>query len=318
MLSREAIIDTIPHALETLEVPGGLPQGKVRDFYVLPDSKRRVLIATDRLTVFDHMIGLVPYKGQVLNELSAWWFNHTADIVPNHFLGTPDPNVMIVREARPILLAMIVRGYITGITPTSLWWRYAAGEREIYGFTFPDGLKKNEALPEPIVTPTTKATIGHEDRVPIRDAVNSGYIDVQTWDRARTIALALYRRGQTIAAEGGLILVDSKYEFGFDVETGELMLIDELHTPDSSRYWRVNTYEERLRAGREPEILDRELARLWYAAQQPNEPGSASQDLIIQTSQNYQRVYEMITGETFQPAPYPPHERIEAALAEYA
>ena len=270
MLSRKTIIEAIPHALETLEVPGGLPQGKVRDFYVLPDGKRRVLIATDRLTVFDHMIGLVPYKGQVLNELSAWWFERTADIIPNHFLSLPDPNVTIAREARPILLAMIVRGYITGITPTSLWKRYAAGEREIYGLKFPDGLKKNQALPEPIVTPTTKATIGHENRVPVQDVVNSKYIDAQTWEKVQAVALALYQRGREIAARGGLILVDSKYEFGFDVKSGELLLIDEIHTPDSSRYWKVDTYEDRIKAGREPEILDRELVRLWYAAQHPN------------------------------------------------
>ncbi len=318
MLSRKTIIAAIPHALETLEVPGGLPQGKVRDFYVLPDGKRRVLIATDRLTVFDHMIGLVPYKGQVLNELSAWWFERTADIIPNHFLSLPDPNVTIAREARPILLAMIVRGYITGITPTSLWKRYAVGEREIYGLKFPEGLKKNQALPEPIVTPTTKATIGHEDRAPVQDVVNSKYIDAQTWEKVQAVALALYRRGREIAARGGLILVDSKYEFGFDVETGELLLIDEIHTPDSSRYWKADTYEDRIKAGREPEILDRELVRLWYAAQHPNHPDRASDDLIVETSQRYQQVYEMITGETFQPAPYPPHERIEAALAEYA
>ncbi|MEP7289101.1 MAG: phosphoribosylaminoimidazolesuccinocarboxamide synthase [Chloroflexota bacterium] len=318
MLSPEAIVEAIPQALDTLEVPGGMPSGKVRDFYVLPDGKRRVLITTDRLSVFDHMLGLVPYKGQVLNQLSAWWFERTTDIIPNHFLKMPDPNVTIAREARPILLAVIVRGYITGITPTSLWTRYEAGERNIYGLTFPDGLKKNQALPQLVVTPTTKSTVGHDDRAALSNAANSGYIDAKTWEQVQVAALALYQRGQEIAAQGGLILVDTKYEFGFDEESGALMLIDELHTPDSSRYWKADSYANRIEHEIEPEIFDRELVRLWYATQNPDQVREANQDLIVQTSQRYQQVYEMITGETFQPAPYPPHERIEAALAQYA
>jgi phosphoribosylaminoimidazole-succinocarboxamide synthase len=318
MLNPEAIIEAIPNALDTLEVPGGLPRGKVRDFYVLPDGKRRVLITTDRLIVFNRMIGLVPYKGQVLNQLSSWWFERTADVIPNHFISMPDPNVTIAREARPILLAVIVRGYITGITPTSLWTRYKAGEREIYGLKFPEGLKKNQALPQPIVTPTTKATVGHEDRLALSEVVNSKYIDAETWEKVQRAALALYARGQEIAARGGLILVDSKYEFGFDEETGELRLIDEIHTPDSSRFWKADTYADRFKQGREPENFDRELVRLWYVAQGGDESLQASQDLIVETSQRYQQVYEMITGRKFEPAPYPPHERIEKALAEHA
>ena len=161
MLSSEKILQAIPNALDQFEVPGGLPRGKVRDFYVLADGKRRSLITTDRLVVFDQLIGLVPYKGQVLNELSAWWFEHTRDIIPNHLITVPDPNVSIVRETTPIQLEIVVRGYITGTTPTSLWTRYVSGEREIYGIRFPDNLTKNQALPAPIVTASTKSTVGH-------------------------------------------------------------------------------------------------------------------------------------------------------------
>ena len=158
MLSPDEILQAIPHALEGLEVPGGMPRGKVRDFYVMNDGKRRVLITTDRLSAFDHSIGLVPYKGQVLNQLSAWWFARTADIIPNHFISTPDANVTIARETRPILIEVIVRGYITGVTSTSLWTRYASGEREIYGMQFPDGLTKNQKLHHPVITPTTSSS----------------------------------------------------------------------------------------------------------------------------------------------------------------
>ncbi len=320
MLDPEAILQSIPDALDRLEVPGDMPHGKVCDFYVTANGKQRVLIATDRLSVFDHQVGLVPYKGQVLNALSAWWFKRTADLVPNHFVAMPDPNVMIVREARPVLLAVIARGYITGTTPTSLWTRYEAGERTIYGLTFPNGLKKNEALPQPVVTPTTKSTVGRDNRQVVTDVVREQYLSAEVWQQVQTAALALYRQGQALAAQAGLILVDSKYEFGFDLQTKTLMLIDELHTPESSRYWKADTYAQRLANGQEPENLDKELARLWYRAQRyrDQEPmPSINDDLIVTLSQAYQQVYERITGETFQPALYPAQDRIEAVLGDY-
>src|SRR5258708_410981 len=320
MLDPEAILQSIPDALDRLEVPGDMPHGKVCDFYVTANGKQRVLIATDRLSVFDHQVGLVPYKGQVLNALSAWWFKRTADLVPNHFVAMPDPNVMIVREARPVLLAVIARGYITGTTPTSLWTRYEAGERTIYGLTFPNGLKKNEALPQPIVTPTTKSTVGRDNRQVVTDVVREQYLSAEVWQQVQTAALALYRQGQALAAQAGLILVDSKYEFGFDLQTKTLMLIDELHTPESSRYWKADTYAQRLANGQEPENLDKELARLWYRAQRyrDQEPmPSINDDLIVTLSQPYQQVYDRITGETFQPALYPAQDRIEAVLGDY-
>jgi phosphoribosylaminoimidazole-succinocarboxamide synthase len=319
MLSAEAILAAVPHALDKLEVPGGLPRGKVRDFYVTPDGKRRVLIATDRLSIFDHGVGLVPYKGQVLNQLSAWWFARTTDIVRNHFLQMPDPNVMVAREAQMIQLAVIVRGYITGVTPTSLWTRYEAGEREIYDSRLPDGLQKNEALPQPIVTATSKSTVGHDDRQALsKITVGKYHLAPEAWEQIQALALKLYERGQAVAARGGLILVDSKYEFGVDVETRDFMLVDELHTPESSRYWKADSYASQMALGREPENLDKEIARLAYKAQgydgkKPLPP--LTETLIVSLSQAFQQVYERLTGETFEAASYPAQGRIERALA---
>ena len=320
MLNAEAILAAVPHALDRLEVPGGLPRGKVRDFYITPDGKRRVLIATDRLTLFDHPVGLVPYKGQVLNQLSAWWFARTGDIVRNHFIQMPDPNVTVAREAKMIELAVIVRGYITGVTPTSLWTRYEAGERELYGTLLPEGLKKNERLAEPIVTATSKSTVGRDDRKALNKiAVGQYHLEPGAWEQIQSVALALFRRGQEIAAKAGLILVDSKYEFGFDMDTLEFMLADELHTPESSRFWRAETYDSQISKGREPENLDKELARLAYKAQgfdgQDDFP-PLSDRLIVSLSQAFQQVYERITDETFRAAPYPAQGRIESALAQ--
>lgn len=321
MLAPEAILQAIPSALEKFEVPGDIPHGKTRDFYVTSDGRQRVLIATDRLSIFDRQVGLVPYKGQILNALSAWWLKATADIIPNHFIAMPDPNVMVVSEASPILLAVIVRGYITGVTPTSLWPRYEAGERDIYGLRFADGLRKNDPLPQPIVTPTTKSTLGREDRQVVTEKEIQNYVTAEAWQQIQMAALALYERGQDLAARAGLILVDSKYEFGFDPQTQALMLIDELHTPDSSRFWKADSYAQRQAVGREPENLDKEQARLWYGRSslrgQDHFP-PLNDDLIVSLSQAYQEVYERLTGETFVPAAYPAQERIETAIAVLA
>lgn len=263
------------------------------------------------------MIGLVPYKGQILNQLSAWWFGQTADIIPNHFISAPDPNVTIARESKPILLEVVVRGYITGVTRTSLWARYEAGERTIYGLDFPNGLKKNQLLQTPVITPNTKANEGQDVRLTTREVVESGYLDVLTWDRIRSAALALFQRGQALAERGGLILVDTKYEFGIDSENGDLLLIDEIHTPDSSRFWNAHTYADRIEMGLEPENFDKELVRLWYIAQGyrgSGDPPPMSDEIIIATSERYQSVYERLTGNEFEPASYPVDERIEALM----
>lgn len=317
MLTAEQIRAALPHALAGIDVPGGMPRGKVRDFFMLPDGRRRVLITTDRLSAFDHNVGLVPYKGQVLNQLSTWWFGKTQDIVPNHFLASPDPNITIARETQAILLEVVVRGYITGTTSTSLWTRYEAGEREIYGIRFPDGLHKNEPLHETIITPTTKTRDGHDERLTNVEVVERGFATAEVWKKIQATALALFERGQETAAAAGLILVDTKYEFGLMPNSGDLVLIDEIHTPDSSRFWDAHTYPLRLEMGVEPDNFDKELVRLWYVSRHyrgEGTPPPMSEALIVATSERYQAVYERLTGTPFEPADYPANDRIEAVL----
>jgi phosphoribosylaminoimidazole-succinocarboxamide synthase len=319
MLSTQEIRQAIPHTIRGVEAPGGMPHGKVRDFFLLPDHKRRVLITTDRLSAFDRNIGTIPFKGQILNELSAWWFERTRDIVPNHFISTPDPNIMVAWETRAILIEVVVRGFITGTTSTSLWTRYAAGEREIYGFTFPDGMKKNQELPEPIITPTTKTRDGHDERLTLLEVVQKGFTSAAAWEKIKPAALALFKRGQELARRSGLMLVDTKYEFGLSLDTGDVVLIDEIHTPDSSRYWDLHTYQLRQEMGAEPENMDKELVRLWYAAhgyRGDGDPLPMSEALICAASERYQAVYERLTGKTFAPAPYPADDRIQKIIKQ--
>jgi len=317
MLSSEAIHADLPHAFAGIDIAGAEPQirGKVRDIYLRGDQ--RILVTTDRLSAFDRVLGLVPYKGQVLNQLSAFWFGETAGTVPNHMLSLPDPNVMVVKECRALPVEVIVRGYISGVTKTALWYRYSQGEREIYGYTFPDGLRKNQPLPEPIVTPTTKdGPSGHDERLTCEEVTDKGLVEPKLWERVQSVALSLFRRGQEIAQRGGLILVDTKYEFGLTNE-GNLVLIDEVHTPDSSRFWKADSYEARFAAGREPENFDKEFIRLWYAEQGyrgDGEPPEWDIDLAVQTSRRYIEVYEMLAGVPFEPAPYPATDRITAVL----
>ena len=238
--------------IETIDLRdiGPVVRGKVRDVVYLGD--RLALIATDRLSAFDRVLGTVPYRGQVLNQLSAWWFERIADLVPTHMVEVPDPNVMIARKCLPLPVEVVVRSRLTGTTGTSAWTLYAAGARHVYGIRFPDGMEKNDPLPRPIITPTTKGAMGAHDRpITERDIVESGLVEARCWDEVRSIALAVFERGQETAAEAGLVLVDTKYEFGLDRE-GRVVIIDEVHTPDSSRFWRVATVEERLAAGKEP------------------------------------------------------------------
>jgi phosphoribosylaminoimidazole-succinocarboxamide synthase len=285
----------------------GHQSGKVREGYVFQPGSR-LLVTTDRLSAFDRVLAAVPYKGQVLNQLSAWWFEQTNAIIPNHMISVPDPNAMICREAQPFSVEVIVRGYITGVTTTALWYRYALGERKIYGYTFPEGLRKNEALPSPIITPTTKGgPTGHDERLTCAEVVEKGLLDQKTWDQVQTAALALFLHGQAIANKAGLILVDTKYEFGL-AEDGSVLLIDEVHTPDSSRFWKRSSYEQRLSAGQEPELFDKEFVRLAYAAagyRGDGEPPVLPQHTWVETSQLYQTIYEGLTGLSFMPGEYP-------------
>ena len=316
MLTPRQIRPTISMALESIEIPGlAAERGQVRDNYSHSDG-RRVLVTTDRFNIFNQQVGQVPYKGQVLNQLTNWWFEHTADILPNHVIDVPDPNVTIALTANPLPVAVVVRGFISGITPTSLWAQYETGARTIYGIDFDDGLKKNQELENPIVTAASKEFgRGHDHPMTDREVIESG-VHPALWERIQEVALKLFLRGRQLCILADLILVDSKYEFGLDLN-GDLVLIDELHTPDSSRFWRSDTYDELFETGEEPENFDREFVRLWYQSQGYGEHDTLppiSEDMAITISQRYQKVYELLTGKPFQAASYPAHKRIMVAL----
>jgi len=301
-----------PGALADL---GPVTRGKVRDMIDLGD--RLVLVATDRISAFDHVLGTVPYRGQVLNQLAAWWFEQISDIVPSHVDSVIDPNVTIGRKCTTVPVEVVVRAQLTGTTSTALWTRYAAGERNIYGIDFPDGMSKNDPLPTSIITPTTKAEHGaHDTPITEADIVVDGLVEADLWHRIRTAALSIFERGREIAAERGLILVDTKYEFGIDVD-GVLTIIDEVHTPDSSRYWRASTARDLVAAGSEPENLDKEVVRLAYASEGytgEGAPPPLPAALAARASGVYTQAYEMLTGSEFVPAEYPAGPRIERAI----
>jgi phosphoribosylaminoimidazole-succinocarboxamide synthase len=304
--------------LDDIDLPlGDRREGKVRVSYSLPDG-RRLFVTTDRLSAFDRIIARVPYKGQVLNQLSMWWFEHTREIVANHAISTPDPNVLIARAATPLPVEVIVRGAITGVTDTSLWTRYAAGQRVIDGHRLPDGLAKNTMLPTPIITPTTKGEAGAHD-VPLSSAevVERGLVDGELWARVERAALEVFAFGAARGAEVGLLLADTKFEFGLGGD-GELLLIDEALTPDSSRWWVADSYEQRLATGAEPESLDKEvvrraLAEVGYTGDGPVPDLPAK--VWDATSARYIDAYERLTGTNFERGVYPAEPRILAALA---
>jgi len=313
MYSKIELIDLLPSALGETNLPfPNKASGKVRDWYDLPDGKR-LIVTTDRLSAFDKILAAVPYKGQVLNQLSAWWFEQTKEIIPNHIVSLPDPNAAVVNVAEPFLLEVIVRGYITGVTSTALWYRYSLGERDIYGYHFPEGLQKNALLPEPIITPTTKGgATGHDERLTCAEVVAKGLLDKQTWDQVQAAALAVFKRGQEIANKAGMILVDTKYEFGRAVD-GSVVLIDEVHTPDSSRFWKANTYEERFAAGEDPENFDKEFVRIAYADKGYRGDGDAPampEELWASASERYITIYELLTGKPVEAGEYPIEQRL--------
>ena len=294
---------------------GPLRRGKVRDIIDLGD--RLALVSTDRVSAFDRVLGTVPFRGQILNELSAWWFRQISDIVASHVLAVPDPNVTVARTCRTLPVEVVVRDRLTGTTSTALWTQYAAGHRQIYGMTFPDGMAKNEQLPSAIITPTTKAADGEHD-TPITEGeiVANGFVDAQRWEEVRTVALEMFKRGKIVAAAAGLILVDTKYEFGLD-DHDRLTVIDEVHTPDSSRYWRESTLAQRLDDGLEPENLDKEVIRLVYVERGyrgEGEPPLLDPALANRAAQIYAETFELLTKASLSPAPYPAGPRIEAAI----
>ncbi len=296
-------------------------KGKVRENYDLPDGSR-IIIATDRISAFDRVLASIPFKGQVLTQTARFWFDATSDICPNHVISYPDPNVVIGRRLDILPVEIIVRGYLAGTTSTSVLTKYRAGERTMYGLTLPDGLHDNEKLPSPIVTPTSKAFDGgHDEPLSGEEILAKKLLTPEQWATVSDYALRLYARGAEIAAGHGLILADTKYEFGLD-RSGAITLADEIHTPDSSRYWIAASYEEDFAAGRRPKSFDKDFIRAWvgarcdpYKDQIPEIPES----LIAETSKVYIDAFEAITGETFRPdlTGATPLERVRSNLAKY-
>lgn len=274
-------------------------KGKVRDTYDLGDKV--VIVTTDRQSAFDRHLASIPFKGQVLNQTAAWWFKNTTHIVQNAVLSTPDPNVTIMRKCSVFPVEFVVRGFMTGSTDTSLWTHYSAGARTYCGNSFADGMRKNDRLPANVITPTTKSE-SHDVPISPKEIVAQGLMTQLEWDTVSKAALALFAYGQQQAASRGLLLVDTKYEFGKDSE-GKIRLIDEIHTPDSSRYWLANSYDARHAAGKEPENIDKEFLRLWFRERcDPYKDAvlpEAPHELVCELSKRYVYLYEKITGEQF-------------------
>jgi len=303
--------------LERSELPelGLRHEGKVRDSYV--EDGRRTIVVTDRVSCFDVVVGTIPLKGQVLNQMAAFWFQKLADVAPNHLISVPDPNVSIVRECQMLPVEFVCRGYLTGSTKTSIWTAYERGDRTYCGHRLPEGLRRHERLPEPLLTPTTKAELGDHDR-PISRAeiIESGTLGEQTFDAAARLAAALFEAGTHVAKERGLILVDTKYEFGIDA-AGELIVIDEIHTPDSSRYWYADGYEDALSRGGSPAAIDKEYVRLWLGEQGYRGDGAppALPDAVrCEAARRYIRAFETVSGLDFAANDEDPLPRIRRNL----
>ncbi len=293
--------------------------GKVRDTYKKGD--KRIIVTSDRQSAFDRILAAIPFKGAVLNRISKFWFDKTSDIVPNHLIDTPDPNVAITKSVKIYPVEVIVRGYITGTTGTSAWVNYEQGERNYCGVQLPEGLKKNQAFDSPIITPTTKPETGHDEKISREEIIAQGLVSEEEWNQIETYALAVFKRGQEIAAKKGFILVDTKYEFGKD-EDGNIVLADEVHTPDSSRYWVSETYKERFEAGQEPQNFDKEFLRLWFKehCDPYNDPElpPAPDELVEELAYRYIDIFEKLTGETFDyHEGEDSHERIQNNLDNY-
>jgi phosphoribosylaminoimidazole-succinocarboxamide synthase len=292
--------------------------GKVRDCYIDRERGERIIVVTDRLSAFDAVVGLIPSKGQVLNQLAHFWFDRTVHIAPNHMLRVPDPNVMIARECVPLPVELVMRAYLTGVTGTSIWKAYESGARTFCGHALPEGMRKNQPLPRAILTPSTKAAKGdHDVSVSKDELLAMGRIDPAMFDRAAALAEKLFAEGVRFAASRGLILADTKYEMGLAPD-GTITLIDEIHTPDSSRYWYADDYEARLARGEEPRSLDKEFVRRWLAGEAKwtgdGPPPVMPDEIRLEAARRYIASYELVTGTAFVPDTRPPIPRIAAAL----
>jgi len=323
MIDVNALAPHLKNVLWDADIPE-LPnhyRGKVRDNYDLPGG-RRILVASDRLSAFDRILTAIPFKGQVLTQTARYWFEQTKDIVANHVIEYPDLNVVVCKRLTILPVEVVVRDYLAGTTSTSVLSMYKAGQREMYGVRLPDGLHDNAKLPQTIITPTTKADIGdHDAPLSPQEIVERGILPKAQWEEVCDVALRLFARGRELAERRGLILVDTKYEFGVD-ESGKVFLADEIHTPDSSRYWFRSTYDERVAAGKRPESFDKDFVRTWvsercdpYKDAVPEIPA----EMVLETARVYITAYETITGQPFDlPAqPVPVLERIRANLAKY-
>ncbi|MCC7262782.1 MAG: phosphoribosylaminoimidazolesuccinocarboxamide synthase [Candidatus Latescibacteria bacterium] len=320
MITREQIASQLENCLLEARYPrwqAHYQKGKVRDIYLLPG--KRILITTDRQSAFDRILGTIPFKGEVLNRIAQYWFEQTRDLVPNQVLAVPDPNVTVARELKMLPVEIVVRRYLTGSTSTSVWTNYNKGVRNFCGVDLPEGMVKNQPFAAPIITPTTKSE-DHDESISPKQIIERGLVDGDTWEKVEHAALALFARGTEVAARQGLILVDTKYEMGLD-EEGRVTVADEIHTPDSSRYWIAATYPERHGRGEEPESLDKEFLRLWL-----KERGITDQnipvlddEIRIQVAQRYIGLFERVTGQPFtaEAGQTPILERIERNIAQY-
>ncbi len=321
-LPRLTLLDAIPHCLTAtdLSLPVAMKYtGKVRDTYDLTPgdpSGELLLITTDRQSGFDRLLGAIPFKGQVLNRTSLYWFEQTKQLVPNHVLSSPHANALIARKCSVLPIEFVVRGFLTGSTDTSIWTKYRTGERSFGGVTLLEDMRKNQSLPIQLITPTTKET-AHDRPITPEEIVAEGWLTAEQWSFCSAAALRLFRFGQEVAAKRGLMLVDTKYEFGVDSDE-QIRLIDEIHTPDSSRYWLANSYDERMREGREPDMIDKEFFRLWFRercdpykdAVLPTPPD----ELITELASRYIQLFERITGESFAPDLRPLNDTVLNAL----
>lgn len=295
---------------------GKRTQGKVRDIYEQPEQL--LLVTTDRHSSFDRIIAHIPHKGAVLNLISAFWFELTKDIISNQLIEVPDPNVIVAKRAQPFLVEVVVRGYLTGVTDTSIWTNYQKGKRDFGGITLQGGMTKNMPLPQAIITPTTKA--GHDENLDLSEVVPRGLATEEQWAEMQRAALALFARGQEHASSKGFILVDTKYEFGlFD---GKVILIDEVHTPDNSRYWLKSSFEERIASGQEPMAFDKEFLRIWFKENcDPYNDATlpeAPEEMVTELSRRYIEIYETLTGVKFEvDESVPPLQRMQKNLEKY-
>jgi phosphoribosylaminoimidazole-succinocarboxamide synthase len=313
MIPDDKLREQLAHTLRQFDAPdlGELYRGKVRDNYSRGD--RIVMVTTDRISAFDHVLGTIPYKGEVLSRLTLFWFDKVKDIAPTHLVDAPDPSVMVVKKAKPFPVEIIIRGYITG----SLWRDYLAGKAGAYGIDWPSGLRKDQRFPEPIITPSTKAEYGkHDEPISEREIVEKGLVGPEIWREATAVARRLFARGQEWAARRGLILVDTKYEMG--IADGKLVVIDEIHTPDSSRYWIAEGYERRFTAGQDQEMLDKENIRQWLIKEHgfsgQGKPPPLTDEVRIMLARKYIEVFERLTGERFESAVGSVSDRIRRNL----